>query len=96
VLVSAGFDAHRNDPLGGCLLEAESFAQMVCQVREAAWELAAPVGAVLEGGYDRLSLAESVVATVAAFDGDGAAESIAPEQIVTPRAAAQVGHFWTL
>jgi acetoin utilization deacetylase AcuC-like enzyme len=96
VLVSAGFDAHRDDPVGGCLLESESFAQMACQVRDVAAELAAPVGAVLEGGYDPTALGESVAATVAALDGEGEAESIAPEQLVTPRAAGHVGQFWAL
>ena len=30
VLISAGFDAHRADPLGGCRLQTEDFAQMAC------------------------------------------------------------------
>ena len=34
VLISAGFDAHRADPIGGCMLERDSFAQMACQVRD--------------------------------------------------------------
>ena len=96
VLISAGFDAHRNDPLGGCLLDATSFAQMGCQVRDMAAAAGAPVGAVLEGGYDPPALAECVVATIAALDGNGTAESIAPDPLVTSRIAAHVGHFWTL
>jgi acetoin utilization deacetylase AcuC-like enzyme len=63
ILISAGFDAHRADPLAGCMLEAESFAKMARQVRE----LARPLGAVLEGGYDPDALAESVAATLAAL-----------------------------
>ena len=77
VLISAGFDAHRADPLGDCLLDASSFAQMACHVRDMAAFLDAPVGAVLEGGYDLQALSESVVATVAALAGEGTAESIA-------------------
>jgi acetoin utilization deacetylase AcuC-like enzyme len=96
VLISAGFDAHRADPLGGCLLESGSFAQMACQVRDLAAEVGAPVGAVLEGGYDGAALAECVTATVAALNGEGTSESIAPDPIVTSRAAAHVGHFWAL
>ncbi len=96
VLVSAGFDAHRDDPLGGCLLDASSFAQMACHVRDMAASAGAPVGAVLEGGYDPPALAESVVATIAALDGEGTAESIAPDPLVTSRIAAHIGHFWTL
>ena len=96
VLISAGFDAHRADPLGECRLEAGSFAQMACHVREFAAQLGAPVGAVLEGGYAPEALAGSVLATVAALGGEGRAESIAPDQIVTPRAAAHLGHYWEL
>ena len=50
ILVSAGFDAHRADPLAGCNLKSGSFAQMACHVRELGRRLGAPVGAVLEGG----------------------------------------------
>lgn len=96
VLISAGFDAHRSDPVGGCRLETEDFAQMACQVRDLAHGLDAPVGAVLEGGYDPGALGASVAATLAALAGEGEAESIAPDPIFTPRAAAHVGHHWTL
>ncbi len=96
VLISAGFDAHRSDPLGGCLLERDSFAQMACQVRDMAAELGAPVGAVLEGGYDLDALAECVPATIAALDGEGSSESIAPDPLITSRVAAHVGHHWVL
>ncbi len=96
VLVSAGFDAHRDDPLGHCLLEASSFAQMACHVRDMAATLDAPVGAVLEGGYDPAALTESVMATITALAGVGTSESMAPDPFVTSRAAAHIGHYWTL
>ncbi len=96
VLISAGFDAHRDDPLGGCLLERDSFAQMACQVRDLARACGAPVGAVLEGGYDPAALADCVLATIEALDGAGESESIAPDPLFTSRVAAHVGHFWEL
>lgn len=96
VLISAGFDAHRDDPLGHCVLEANSFAQMACHVRDMAATLDAPVGAVLEGGYHPRALTESVMATISALAGVGTAESIAPDAFVTSRVAAHVGHFWKL
>ena len=96
VLISAGFDAHREDPLGHCVLEATSFAQMACHVRDMAATLDAPLGAVLEGGYHPPALTESVMATISALAGVGTAESIAPDAFVTSRVAAHVGHFWTL
>jgi acetoin utilization deacetylase AcuC-like enzyme len=69
ILISAGFDAHRADPLGGCLLETGSFAAMAARTRELAAELGVPLGAVLEGGYEPAALAESVAATMAAMAG---------------------------
>jgi acetoin utilization deacetylase AcuC-like enzyme len=96
ILISAGFDAHRLDPLAECNLEAASFAQMACQVRELAAELRAPLGAVLEGGYHRPSLVESLVATMSAFGGAGEAISAAPEEILTSRAATYVAPYWEL
>jgi acetoin utilization deacetylase AcuC-like enzyme len=72
VLVSAGFDAHRDDPLAECRLEASSFARMATVTRDAARDWGAPVGAVLEGGYNLSALAESVVATMGALGGGSA------------------------
>jgi len=96
VLVSAGFDAHRADPLAECRLETSSFAQMACQVRDDAAGWGAPVGAVLEGGYDLAALADSTVATMAALGGKGEAVSAAPEPLLTSRAASHVSHHWSL
>jgi acetoin utilization deacetylase AcuC-like enzyme len=73
ILISAGFDAHRADPLAGCLLESSSFALMAAQMRDLAARLGVPLGAVLEGGYEPASLVESLLATMAALGGDGEA-----------------------
>jgi acetoin utilization deacetylase AcuC-like enzyme len=70
VLISAGFDAHRDDPLAECRLDAPSFGRMAAMVREGARGWGVPVGAVLEGGYDLDALADSVVATMDALGGD--------------------------
>ncbi len=67
VLVSAGFDAHRADPLASCCLEASSFARMAGLVLDFSAEMEAPLGGVLEGGYDVDALAECVVATLSAW-----------------------------
>jgi acetoin utilization deacetylase AcuC-like enzyme len=96
VLVSAGFDAHADDPLAGCRLRTESFAQMARHVRAAAAAWGAPVGAVLEGGYEPRAVAECVQATLAALGGEGEASAAAPEALLTSRAAAQVGRYWPL
>jgi acetoin utilization deacetylase AcuC-like enzyme len=96
VLVSAGYDAHREDPLAGCRLEDESFAQMARHVRGLADELDVPLGVVLEGGYEPATLARCVQATMAALDSDEPAPSAAPEPLLTSRAAAHIGHYWPL
>jgi acetoin utilization deacetylase AcuC-like enzyme len=75
VLISAGFDAHRDDPLAGCRLEASSFGRMATLVSAASRGWDAPVGAVLEGGYALDALAESVVATMSALADEGSAPS---------------------
>jgi len=67
ILVSAGFDAHYADPLAGALLRTSSFAEMARRVRELGSTTGAPVGAVLEGGYEPAVLAECVVATMEAL-----------------------------
>ena len=94
VLISAGYDAHRDDPQGGCLLDAGAFAEMARHVR-ALGAGGAPVGAVLEGGYALDALAESVCATLEALAGDRPPDSIAPDH-VTARAASHIGHHWEL
>jgi acetoin utilization deacetylase AcuC-like enzyme len=96
VLISVGFDAHRADPIGGCLLESSDFARMARHVRDLAQLTDAPTGAVLEGRYDPPALAESVIATMRALGGHVAAESIAPERIYTRQAASYVGHHCDL
>ena len=96
ILVSAGFDAHRDDPVGGCRLSTEDFAELARAVRSLGEELGAPVGAVLEGGYDLESLAASVAATMEGLEpGGGAAGSVQADPI-TRAAAEQVGRYWKL
>ena len=73
VLISAGFDAHANDPLGGMLVTERGFANLARRVVGIAGDHAdGRVVAFLEGGYDPPALAASVVATLAAFDDDDA------------------------
>ena len=95
VLISAGYDAHRDDEQGGCELEASSFAEMARQLRALGERTRAPVGAVLEGGYALDALAASVCATMEALAGDQPPDSVAPD-FLTSRAASYVGHHWSL
>ncbi len=77
VLVSAGFDAHAADPLGGMRLTEDGFVTLARRVAAVADEHAGGrLVAVLEGGYDPTALARSVAAVLGALDGvgDSAAE----------------------
>ena len=52
MLVSAGFDAHADDPLASCQVTEAGFAAMTGSLRRAGGRVGAPLGLVLEGGYD--------------------------------------------
>jgi acetoin utilization deacetylase AcuC-like enzyme len=67
ILISAGFDAHAEDPLGDCTVSDSGFAGLAAAVRDLGAELGAPVGAVLEGGYALHALARSVAVTMEAL-----------------------------
>ena len=57
LLVSAGFDAHERDPLGGMRLTAGGFAAMTMELRRVAEECCeGRMAMVMEGGYDFLAL----------------------------------------
>ena len=68
ILVSAGFDAHRRDPLAHQSLEAEDFAWATRAVLEVARSCCAgKVVSSLEGGYDLEGLGRSAVAHIQAL-----------------------------
>lgn len=61
VLISAGFDAHKDDPIGSLGLESEDFGRLTQDVLDVAKVHAGGrVVSLLEGGYDLNALAESV------------------------------------
>jgi acetoin utilization deacetylase AcuC-like enzyme len=67
LLLSAGFDAHRRDPITGLGLSAGDFSVITRRLCEFA-----PAGrrvALLEGGYDLTALADSTAAAVGALEG---------------------------
>ena len=68
VIISAGFDAHKDDPLGGMRVTAKGFAEMTRIVKDIA-DLCCGgrVITVLEGGYDLIGLSESVRAHISAL-----------------------------
>jgi acetoin utilization deacetylase AcuC-like enzyme len=68
LLVSAGFDAHRADPLADLAWSASDYHALAARVCEHAGP--GRVVAFLEGGYDLEALRASAAATVAALAGD--------------------------
>ncbi len=69
VLVSAGFDAHRRDPLAGLEWSAGDFADLAARVGEVAPGPGRTVF-VLEGGYDAEALRLSVGAVLGQLTGE--------------------------
>lgn len=85
LLISAGFDAHADDPLAACEVTDAGYAAMTAALRMAAGEAGVPVGVVLEGGYDLGALTRGIVATLSTL----AAPSVSvPDGAMHPLAAA--------
>jgi acetoin utilization deacetylase AcuC-like enzyme len=71
ILISAGFDAHMNDPLAGMRLTGPYFGHLTSAIARVADECCdGRVVAVTEGGYDLAALAESLRASIHALEGD--------------------------
>ena len=83
IAISAGFDAHADDPLASCEVSEEGFRTMAAQVAATAKELGVPVLVCLEGGYDPAALGRSVVAMLEGLS-DGAAPSGADGSLAAP------------
>lgn len=63
IIISAGYDAHKRDPMKLMNLETETYQYMARKFAE----LSVPILFLLEGGYNPAALAECVVATLHAF-----------------------------
>jgi acetoin utilization deacetylase AcuC-like enzyme len=96
ILVSAGFDGHRADPLAQCTLATESFAKMATHVAATARSLGVPFGSLLEGGYDLDALAASVAASLEAFADESAEPESFEIEAVAEQHKAVVGNYWPL
>ncbi len=61
IIISAGFDAHKDDSLSGMQLSAEGFGELTHIISQLADETCnGRIVSVLEGGYNLTALAESV------------------------------------
>jgi acetoin utilization deacetylase AcuC-like enzyme len=96
VLLSAGFDAHRDDPLASCRVTEAGFAAMAASLRRAADRAGAPLGLVLEGGYDLGALARSMAAVMPVLVGaetPAATEAVAVHPL-SARALERLEPYW--
>jgi acetoin utilization deacetylase AcuC-like enzyme len=93
VLVSAGFDAHADDPLAGCRVSDAGFAAMAASARLLAEDVGAPLGIVLEGGYDLAALARCFADTLEVVG--GAVTPAAPDLPVHPLATEALARLVT-
>ena len=63
ILISAGFDAHKRDPLAAINLDSEDYFLLTQSIVEIAdRHSSGRVISFLEGGYDLLALSESIEA----------------------------------
>ena len=89
ILISAGFDAHMNDPLAGMRLTSPYFGHLTAAIAAVADECCAGrLVAVTEGGYDLAALAESLRASIRALEGE--AKAFAAPSGETPRGDATI------
>ena len=105
LLLSAGFDAHERDPLGGMRLTSGAFAAMTSDLRQVAEECCGGrLAAVTEGGYDLRALAESLLGVVNVLGPDEPPHASWPPCVVPSdrgRVAVEackraIGRFWKL
>jgi acetoin utilization deacetylase AcuC-like enzyme len=84
VLVSAGFDAHHDDPLAGMKLDASDYGWMTAALARIADKSAGgKLALLLEGGYDLPALEASLSEALAALAGEatGSTEPLRPASV---------------
>jgi acetoin utilization deacetylase AcuC-like enzyme len=105
LLLSAGFDAHERDPLGGMRVTTAGFGAMTAVLRAIAEECCGGrIVAVTEGGYDLRALTDSLRAVVQVFGSDTAPEPGWPDSAVASsrgrqsatRTKAALTEYWRL
>jgi acetoin utilization deacetylase AcuC-like enzyme len=94
LLISAGYDAHFEDPLAQCTVTEAGYATMAGSMRRAAELLGAPLGIVLEGGYALGALARSVAATMSAMAAQADRGAVAEMAPIAQAARERVAEWW--
>jgi len=99
VLISAGFDAHIRDSLGGMQVTEEGFGTMARVLLRIAHNLArGRCAAILEGGYDLEGLQKSVLTVLDEMSGNALIADLSP---LTPRGVSALARevqqqYWEL
>jgi acetoin utilization deacetylase AcuC-like enzyme len=101
VLISAGFDAHMDDPLAGMRLTSDYFGHLTRAIADVADATAqGRVVAITEGGYDLAGLATSLRAAIGALAGEktsGKPEGPTPRGEATIKAVTpHLAKYWKL
>ena len=92
IAISAGYDAHRDDPLANCMLEDADYASMASTMRALGGDLDVPLLVCLEGGYDLGALSRSTLATIRALGEDISVPDVDPGRIAP--ALERFGSLW--
>jgi acetoin utilization deacetylase AcuC-like enzyme len=102
ILLSAGFDAYMDDPLGGMRVTAGGFGRLTAALARVADDCCdGRVVAVTEGGYDLKGLADCLRAAVGALEGrapaGGAGEAATPRADATIKAVRpHLTKYWAI
>ena len=103
LLISAGYDAHDRDPLGGMRVSTEGYTEMTRQLRVLADRRCdGRLVVVTEGGYDLDALEACLAATLAVVQradtgpssGDGTSRSTRRAEAALDQVRAAQGRFW--
>jgi acetoin utilization deacetylase AcuC-like enzyme len=94
VLVSAGYDAHADDPLADCAVTDVGYAALAAGTAALGRELGVPVGAVLEGGYDLDVLARCVPVTLDALRADAPEMPGVARHPLSDEALGRLARWW--
>jgi acetoin utilization deacetylase AcuC-like enzyme len=80
LLLSAGFDAHERDPLGGMRLTTPAFAAMTMELLKVAEEhCEGRMAVMVEGGYDLGALGDGMRAVTTVLAGSASGTSVSAE-----------------
>jgi acetoin utilization deacetylase AcuC-like enzyme len=104
LIVSAGFDAHEHDPLGGMRVTTPAFGAMTAELRGVADECCrGRLVAAVEGGYDLQALAASLDQSIERLSENAAPAAWPTSGIASSRGQATVAElrpllapFWTI